>query len=222
LKVILTSYHEKLGDIGDEVEVKKGYANNYLIPKGLAVTATDGNRNQMKLVKQAAIKVEARNIKEAEELVKKFEGLQITFVVKTGEEGKLYGSITNKDIAEKIFAEKNIEIDRKKIDLDEHIKELGEYDIVLKLYKEVKTSIKVIVEPDEESRSLIEAYKAEKEKAAKLEEEEKKKAAEDMAKTGEEKVKKGKARAVDEKSQNDMENDRKSTDVKSKSTDEEK
>jgi len=225
LKVILTSYHEKLGDIGDEVEVKKGYANNYLIPKGLAVPATDGNRNQMKLVKQAAIKVEARNIKEAEELVKKFEGLQITFVVKTGEEGKLYVSITNKDIAEKIFAEKNIEIDRKKIDLDEHIKELGEYDIVLKLYKEVKTSIKVIVEPDEESRSLIEAYKAEKEKAAKLEEEEKKKAekaAEDMAKTGEEKVKKGKARAVDEKSQNDMENDRKSTDVKSKSTDEEK
>ena len=222
MKVILTSYHEKLGDIGDEVEVKKGYANNYLIPKGLAVPATDGNRNQMKLVKQAAIKVEARNIKEAEELVKKFEGLQITFVVKTGEEGKLYGSITNKDIAEKIFAEKNIEIDRKKIDLDEHIKELGEYDVVLKLYKEVKTSIKVIVEPDEESRSLIEAYKAEKEKAAKLEEEEKKKAAEDMAKTGEEKVKKGKARAVDEKSQNDMENDRKSTDVKSKSTDEEK
>jgi ribosomal protein L9 len=179
----------------------------------------------MKLVKQAAIKVEARNIKEAEELVKKFEGLQITFVVKTGEEGKLYGSITNKDIAEKIFAEKNIEIDRKKIDLDEHIKELGEYDVVLKLYKEVKTSIKVIVEPDEESRSLIEAYKVEREKAAKLEEEEKKKAekaAEDMTKTGEEKVKKGKARAVDEKSQNDMENDRKSTDVKSKSTDEEK
>lgn len=211
MKVILTSYHEKLGDIGDEVEVKRGYANNYLIPNGLAVAATEGNRNQMKLVKQAAIKVEARNIKEAEELVKEFEGLRITFVVKTGEEGKLYGSITNKDIAEKILAEKNIEIDRKKIDLDEHIKEPGEYDIVLKLYKEVKTSIKVIVEPDEESKELIEAYKAEKEKAAELEEEEKKKTEETeaMVETMEEKVKKGKAQVVDKKSRDRLEKDKK-------------
>jgi large subunit ribosomal protein L9 len=206
LKVILTSYHEKLGDIGDEVEVKRGYANNYLIPNGLAVSATEGNRNQMKLIKQAAIKVEARNIKEAEELVKEFEGLRITFVVKTGEEGKLYGSITNKDIAEKILAEKNIEIDRKKIDLDEHIKEPGEYDIVLKLYKEVKASIKVIVEPDEESKQLIEAYKAEKEKDAILEEEEKKiEQTEAMMETGEEKIKKGKAQVAEKKSRDRIE-----------------
>jgi len=169
LKVILTKYHEKLGDIGDEVEVKSGYANNYLIPNGMAVPATEGNRNQIKLVKQAAIKVEARNIKEAEELAKKLEGLEVTFVVKTGEEGKLYGSITNKDIAEKISEERKIEIDRKKVDLQEHIKELGEYDVELKLYKEIKTSVKVKVEPDEESRELIEAYKAEKEKAEKEE-----------------------------------------------------
>ena len=160
MKVILTKYHEKLGDIGDEIEVKAGYANNYLIPNDLAVPATPGKRNQMKLVKQAAIKVEAKNIKEAEALAKEFDGFQVTFVVKTGEEGKLYGSITNKDIAEKIFEEKKTEIDRKKIDLEEHIKELGEYDIELKLYKEVKASIKVKVEPDEESRELIEAYKA--------------------------------------------------------------
>ena len=168
MKVILTDYHEKLGDLGDKVEVKPGYANNYLIPNGLAVPATKGNINQMKLVKQAAVKVEARNIKEAEELAKKLEDLQVTFIVKTGEEGKLYGSITNKDIAEKVSEERKIEIDRKKIDMQEHIKEIGKYEIELKLYKEVKSSVKVIVEPDEESKELIEAHKEEKEKAESL------------------------------------------------------
>lgn len=176
MKVILTDYHEKLGDVGDTVEVKSGYANNYLIPNGLAVPATRGNINQMKLVKQAAVKLEARNIKEAEELAKKLEGLQVTFIVKTGEEGKLYGSITNKDIAEKISEERKIEIDRKKIDMQEHIKELGEYEIELRLYKEVKSSAKVIVEPDEKSKELIKAHKEEKEKDESLPEEEKQKA----------------------------------------------
>lgn len=220
MKVILTRYHEKLGDMGNEVEVKTGYANNYLIPNGLAVPATAGNRNQMKLVKQAAIKVEARNIKEAEELAKEFEGLQITFVVKTGEEGKLYGSITSKDIAEKIFEGKKIEIDRKKIDLEEHIKELGEYDIELKLYKEVRASIKVTVEPDEESKELIKAYKAEKEKTQKLEEEEKKRA-EAEAKPGEGKSKKSEAVVADKGSPDKIEKDKKGTSVKSKPKDKE-
>jgi len=173
LKVILTKYYEKLGDVGDIVEVKSGYANNYLIPNGVALPATMGNINQMELVKKAAIKVEARNIKEAEDLAGKLGALEVTFIVKTGEEGKLYGSITNKDIAEKIFEDRKIEIDRKKIDMQEHIKELGEYDIELKLYKEVKSSVKVKVEPDEESKELIEAHKAEKEKTGDQAEEEK-------------------------------------------------
>ena len=173
MKVILAKYYEKLGDVGDIVEVKSGYANNYLIPNGVALPATRGNINQMELVKKAAIKVEARNIKEAEDLAGKLGALEVTFIVKTGEEGKLYGSITNKDIADKIFEDKKIEIDRKKIDMQEHIKELGEYDIELKLYKEVKSSVKVKVEPDEESKELIEAHKAEKEKTGDQAEEEK-------------------------------------------------
>jgi large subunit ribosomal protein L9 len=207
LKVILTKYHEKLGDIGDEVEVKSGYANNYLIPNGLAVPFTRGNLNQMKLVKQAALKVEARNIKEAEELAGKLSELEITFVVKTGEEGKLYGSITSKDIAQKILEERKIEIDRKKVDLQEHIKELGEYDIDLKLYREIKTSVKVKVEPDKESKQLIEEYKAQKEKEKeeeeKVEKEKPGKAPEDEESKPDavmEKSKKGKAekgRAID-------------------------
>jgi len=192
LRVILTKYYEKLGDVGDIVEVKSGYANNYLIPNGVALPATRGNINQMELVKKAAIKVEARNIKEAEDLAGKLGALEVTFIVKTGEEGKLYGSITNKDIADKIFEDRKIEIDRKKIDMQEHIKELGEYDIELKLYKEVKSSVKVKVEPDEESKALIEAHKAEKEKAGVRAEEEKQVEAEGKEKEKVKDKKKGK------------------------------
>jgi len=162
LKVILKQYQEKLGDIGDIVEVKAGYANNYLIPQEIAAIATKGNINQMELVKKAAVKVESKNIEEASKTAEGLGDIILNFIVKTGEEGKLYGSITNKDLAAKIMADNKIEIDRKKIDLPEHIKELGEYDVDIKLYKEVKATIKVIVEPDEESRALIESHKKEK------------------------------------------------------------
>ena len=215
MKVILTNYHKKLGDIGDTVEVKSGYANNYLMPNGLAVPATRGNINQMKLVKQAAVKLEARNTKEAEELAKKLEGLQVTFIVKTGEEGKLYGSITNKDIAEKISEERKIEIDRKKIDMQEHIKELGEYEIELSLYKEVKSSAKVIVEPDEKSKELIKAHKEEKEKAESLPEEEEQKVEEEK-----EKGEKDKVGAKSKESLKEVEKeDKRKTRIKSKDKD---
>lgn len=218
MKVILTKYHEKLGDVGDTVAVNSGYANNYLIPNGFAVPATRGNMNQMELVKQAALKVEARNIKEAEELAKKLEGLEVTFIVKTGEEGKLYGSITNKDIAEKITEERKIEIDRKKIDMQEHIKELGEYDIELKLYKEVKSSVKVKVEPDEESKELIAAHKAEKEETESLTEKEKQKVEEEKEKSEEEKVE-----SKDKESSKKVEKeDKKKARIKSKSKDKDK
>ncbi len=187
MKVILTKYHEKLGDVGDVVEVKSGYANNYLIPNGIALPATRGNINQTELIKQAALKVEARNIAEAEELAKKLGDLQVTFVVKTGREGKLYGSITNKDIAERISEGKSMEMDKKKIELQEHIKELGEYKTELRLYKEIKSPLKIIVEPDEESKKLIEAYEAEKVKTE-TEKKEKKKIKEEGSKKEEEKA----------------------------------
>lgn len=163
MKVILKQYQEKLGDIGDIVEVKAGYANNYLIPQEIAAIATKGNINQMELVKKAAIKVESKNIEEASKTAEGLGDIILNFIVKTGEEGKLYGSITNKDLAAKIMEDKKIEIDRKKIDLPEHIKELGEYDVDIKLYKEVKATIKVIVEPDDESKALIESHQKEKE-----------------------------------------------------------
>ena len=161
MKVILTQYQEKLGDVGDIVEVKAGYANNYLIPQEIAIIATRGNINQMELVKKAAVKVEAKNIEEASKTAENLGDITLNFIVKTGEEGKLYGSITNKDLGAKMMEDKKVEIDRKKIDL----KELGEYDVDIKLYKEVKATIKVIVEPDEESKALIEAHQKGKEAA---------------------------------------------------------
>ncbi len=169
MKVIIKKYQENLGDVGDVVEVKAGYANNFLIPQGIALLATGGNINQMKLVKKAALKVEAKNIEEAKKIAGGLEGLELKFIVKTGEEGKLYGSITNKDLSEKVLEEKGLELDRKKIDLAEHIKELGEYDVDVKLYKEIKASIKVVVEPDEESKALIAAHQKEKEAAREIE-----------------------------------------------------
>ena len=201
MKVILVEYNEKLGETGDIVDVKAGYANNYLIPNGLAILANKGNINQMELVKKAEQKVEAKNIEEAQKKAGEIGEISLTFVVKTGGEGKLYGSITNKDIAEKIQEEKNIEVDRKKVSLNEHLKEIGEYDVDLKLYKEVKVPVKITVEPDQESKELIEAYKKEKEKEE-AEEKERLKVEEKIKKDKkkeEEKAEK-KARKADKKS----------------------
>jgi large subunit ribosomal protein L9 len=148
LKIILKKYQENLGDVGDIVKVKDGYAKNYLIPNDIALEATRGNIKQMELVKKAVQKVEAKNIAEAQKLAEQIKDIEVTFTVKTSDEGKLYGSITNKDIAEKILEDKKIELDRKKIALEGHLKEIGDYDIEVKLYRDVKCTIKVKIESD--------------------------------------------------------------------------
>lgn len=149
MKVILTKDYEKLGQAGEIINVKDGFAKNFLIPNNVALPATKGNINQMELVKKSLIKKEAKNIDEAKQVVERIGDLTITFTVNASPEGKLYGSITNKDIADKIFAEKKVEIDKKKIELEEHIKEVGDYDVEIKLYKDVKTIVKVIVKGEE-------------------------------------------------------------------------
>ncbi|MBM3707225.1 MAG: 50S ribosomal protein L9, partial [Actinobacteria bacterium] len=145
MRVILVRDYEKLGGVGDIVNVKDGYAKNYLIPNNIAQIATAGNIKQMEIIKKSFIKKEAKNIEEASKIVEIIDGMQIKFIVNTSPEGKLYGSITNKDIVEKILEEKKVDIDRKKIELEDHIKELGLYDIVVKLYKDVKAVLKVEV-----------------------------------------------------------------------------
>jgi large subunit ribosomal protein L9 len=173
LKVILIRDYEKLGNTGDIISVRDGFAKNFLIPNNIAIIATRGNINQMEIVKKSLIKKEAKNIEEAQKIAEVVNGTELRFLVNSSPDGKLYGSITNKDIADKILEEKKIEVDRKKIELEEHIKEVGNYEIELKLYKEVKAVIKVEVasddvvkEEDSEAEKEPEEKKSEKEKTA--------------------------------------------------------
>lgn len=160
MKIILTKDVDKLGGFGDIINVKDGYAKNYLIPNGFAAIATPGNIKQSEILKKSRIKVEARNIKEATDIAGELEGTKLIFKVKSSPEGKLYGSITNKDIAEKILSFKKIEIDRKKIELEDSIKETGSYEIEIKLYKEIKCNITVSVEADKKQADTEETENA--------------------------------------------------------------
>jgi len=148
LKVILTKDVEKIGSFGEVLIVKDGYAKNFLIPSGIAIMATPGNLKQVDLVKKSRVKVEAKSVKEANEIAEQLNGLKLIFKVKSSPEGKMYGSITNKDIADKILSFKKIEVDRKKIELEDTIKEIGNYDIDIKLYKDAKCTVNVVIEPD--------------------------------------------------------------------------
>ena len=145
MKIILARDYEKLGNAGDIVNVKDGFATNFLIPNNIALSATRGNINQMEIVKKSLVKKEVKNIEDAKQVVTLLADLKLTFTVNSSPEGKLYGSITNKDIAEKILEERKVEVDKKKIELAEHIKEVGEYDVEVRLYKDVKAEIKIVV-----------------------------------------------------------------------------
>jgi large subunit ribosomal protein L9 len=149
LKVILAKDYEKLGSAGDIINVKDGFAKNYLIPNNIVLLLTKGNLNQMEIVKKSLIKKDANNIAEAKKLLLLIDNAIIKIKVNSSPEGRLFGSITNKDIAEKILEEKKIELDRKKIELEEHIKEVGTYKVMIKLYKEVKASIQLEVVSDD-------------------------------------------------------------------------
>ena len=159
MKVVLTRDYEKLGSAGDVINVKDGFVKNFLIPNNIALIATQGNINQMEIVKKSLIKKEAKNIEEAKKIAGIIDGTTVTIKVNSSPDGKLYGSITTKDIAEKIFELKKVELDKKKIDLEEHIKEVGNYEINVRLYKEIKAVIKleiisddfIISEPQKES-----------------------------------------------------------------------
>ena len=154
MKVILIKDVEKIGNFGEVVNVKDGYAKNFLIPSGIAIIATSGNLKQIDLIKKSRIKVEAKSIKEADEIAEQLNGLKLIFKVKSSPEGKMYGSITNKDIVDKILSFKKIEVDRKKIELEDTIKEIGNYNVEIKLYKDMKCTVNVVVEPDKKQSEI--------------------------------------------------------------------
>ena len=148
MKVILKTEIDSLGMEGDIVNVAKGYARNYLIPKGLALEANNQNIKFMATQKK---KIDARRLKAketAQKIKEEIKDIVITITQKVGEEEKLYGSVTSMDIAEQM-EKLGVTIDRRKIILDKPIKSLGEFDIAIKLHPEVTGHIKVVVSPEE-------------------------------------------------------------------------
>ena len=145
MKVILLEDVKKLGKKDEIVEVNAGYANNYLFKRGLAIEASTSNLNEIKLKKGAEQANAERELAEAKELAKELEDKNFTVKMKAGEDGRLYGSLTNQDVA-KVLAEHNYNVDRRTIQLATNIKNVGSVICTIKLHKKVSVKIKVEVE----------------------------------------------------------------------------
>lgn len=144
MKVILRKEHEKLGQIGALVDVKDGYARNFLIPRGLAYPATEGSMRALEEEKKQAEQRVAKELKGSEKLASDLEKVSITLQMKVGEEEKLFGSVTSQMVADAL-KEKGYEIDKRIIDLEEPIKALGIYSVPVKLHANVTAKVKVWV-----------------------------------------------------------------------------
>jgi large subunit ribosomal protein L9 len=148
MEVILREDIEKLGGRGEVVKVAAGYARNFLLPKRLAVEATDSNRKIVEQERQAHLRKEAKQKGEAEDLSKLLGGVSVTIAQKAGEAGQLFGSVTTKDVADALAA-RNFTIDRRKVQLEEPIKQLGEFKVPVRLHKDVTAEITVNVVREE-------------------------------------------------------------------------
>lgn len=144
MDVVLRERIEKLGDRGEVVSVKPGYARNFLLPKRKAVLATPHNLRQVEQEKAAAVRREAIEKNESEVLAQQLAEVSLQFTRKVGEQDVLYGSVTSLDIAESLH-EKGFEIDRRKIDLDEPLKSPGGHNVPIKLHREVTAVVSVEV-----------------------------------------------------------------------------
>ena len=144
MKLILQENIEHLGQIGDIVKVAPGYARNYLLPKGLAIEATVKNAKALEHTKRQLAYKKNKALEAAKNLVAKLEALVIELTHQAGEEGKLFGSVTNMEIAA-FLKDNGFDVDRKKIVLAEPIKQLGEYTVPVKIHPEVAATLKVKV-----------------------------------------------------------------------------
>ena len=144
MEVILTEHVDNLGRRGEIVKVADGYARNYLLPRKLALLATDGNKQRIakERVKFEAVEAEERKIADA--MAARMNNLELQISRKVGETEALYGSVTSSDVGEAL-AKKGFEVDRRKIQLQEPIKRLGEFDIPIKLQRDVTATIKLKV-----------------------------------------------------------------------------
>ena len=148
MEIILREDIENLGTRGDVVKVAAGYARNFLLPKKLAVPATDSNRKIVEQERQAHLRKEAKQIGEAQELAKLVGAVTVTIARKAGESDQLFGSVTAADISDALTAQ-HYNVERRKINLDEPIRTLGEHKVTIRLHKEVTAEVTVNVTREE-------------------------------------------------------------------------
>jgi large subunit ribosomal protein L9 len=144
MEVILRQSVDSLGHPGDVVTVSPGYARNYLLPRGIAYAATEGNKKRIAQEKARLEAAESERRGAAEDVAKKLEEVSITFSARVGDEGKLFGSVTTADIAQQLEAQ-GFAIEKRQIDLHEPIKALGVYRVPIRLHADVRPEIKVWV-----------------------------------------------------------------------------
>lgn len=143
--VILEKDVKKIGKAGDVVKVSDGYARNMLIPRGIAKEATDGNIRNLEKQKEIQEEQRQKALAEAKQLANKISALNVRVITKSGEGGRLFGSITTKDISDALLEQHKISIDKRKIVLESPIKQTGEFELDVKIYPEVTAKIKVTV-----------------------------------------------------------------------------
>lgn len=144
MRVILRRDVPGLGRLGEVKEVADGYARNYLIPRGLAYTATEGNMRALEVDRRREAQRQARELAEARALAERIAAASVTISVQAGEEDRLFGSVTSADIAAALEQE-GIQVDRRKIQLDEPIKELGVFNVPVRLHRDVECEVRVWV-----------------------------------------------------------------------------
>jgi large subunit ribosomal protein L9 len=159
MEVILKEDVAKLGSRGDVVKVAEGYGRNFLLPKKLAIEATAANRAVIEQMKAAAVRRQAREKGDAEGLGKQLAGVEMTFTRKSGEHDQLFGSVTSADIAREL-EHKGFSIDRRKIQLDEPLKAIGDFNVLIKLHKEVVVPVKVSIRKEAGEAPVAEAEEA--------------------------------------------------------------
>jgi len=142
--VILKQEVANLGDAGDIVKVADGYGRNFLIPRGMAIPASEGSVAQVEHQKRVAESIRRKQLQGANELAQRLEGTAVSIRRETGEDDKLFGSVTNRDIAEALAAE-GIEVDRRSIQLPEPIKAIGLFTVPVRLHRDVTANVRVYV-----------------------------------------------------------------------------
>jgi len=152
VKVLLLEDVENLGHAGSVVSVADGYARNFLIPRKLARSVTEGSLKEIETLRQAAERKRQRQLNDAQELARRLDGLTLTFRARAGEKGKLYGSITTADLAAALQERVGHEIDRRKI-ITQPLRQLGQHEVEIHLMANVVARVNVVIEPEEATAS---------------------------------------------------------------------